>query len=260
MEPIEFTNRKHQTIVGDLHIPTGPVAGTVVLEPGWRGDRYTNVVQVMTHTFLDHGMQVLVFDATNSMGHSDGDFLHNTQGTHYEDLEDVVMYARKQLWFRGPLLVSGYSRGGYAAVRFAQSHPTRTDYVVALAPVVSGQLSAKTFQKNDPEGYKQWLKNQPPAPTSGQSGLRKLWSNIRRRVNHDLRPQAHQVRVPILLLAGDQDDRCPPKHIKKLHTKIGSTQKKLAIIANANHDFDNPQNRTDIAQKLSQWLEQTVVH
>ncbi|MFW0870847.1 MAG: alpha/beta hydrolase [Patescibacteria group bacterium] len=258
MERHILHNRKKQTIVGILYTPQYHPRGTAIISPGWRSNKDEAVVIAIKEAFIRARFQVFVYDATNSQGESDGDPALSTHGLHYEDLEDVVMWAREQKWFISPLVVSGHSRGAYAAVRFVQSHPTRVRYLVAVAPVVSGQLSDKTFKQNDPLGYARWSERKPEMPNTDYSGVRRLWSKIRRRVNYDLRPQAHLILIPTLLVGGNRDVRCPPRHLRKLHRAIGSRDKTLEIIEKAVHRFSTPESQSALSDTIYRWLSQRL--
>lgn len=254
MEQYTLVNRRDQHISALLYRPKQTVRGTMILEPGWRENKMSAVVQSIRDAALDVGVQVLVFDATHSMGSSDGDPETATYGLHYEDFEDAVVWAHRQDWFHTPMVVSGHSRGAYAAVRFAQSHPMQVGMLVAVAPSVSGQLSRKTFRKNDPDGFQQWKEMRPERPSRLDSGLRALWSKIRRRVNHDLRPQAHLITMPTLLIGGQQDERSPEGHLRKLFEAMAARDKTIKIIDGATHDFETAYEQGQLESTINQWL------
>jgi len=158
MEKIELQNRKGQKIVGVLEKPEGEAKGTAVLQHGWGSNKDKPTIQAIKKGFINAGFQTFNFDATNASGESDGDYEKSTLGLHWEDLEDVVVWLKKQVWALKPLALSGHSKGGYSVVRYVEEHPGDIDYLIPVAPVVSGKLSFDSHMKRDSEGFNKWKK------------------------------------------------------------------------------------------------------
>lgn len=156
MQKLELKNRHGLKIVGDLEKPNGEIRGTCVILHGWGAHRNKDTVQVAKKGFLESGFQTFNFDATHSFGESDGDFEKSSMMTFWEDFEDVTKWVQTQEWFVGPLALSGHSKGGYAAVRYAEEYPDEVSYLVPIAPAISGKLSYQAREERDPEGLKEW--------------------------------------------------------------------------------------------------------
>ena len=69
-------------------------------------------IQVFAEAFLDNGYTVVRFDTTNTFGESDGNYEEATTTNYYEDLEDVIEWAKSQSWYEESFCLSGHSLGG----------------------------------------------------------------------------------------------------------------------------------------------------
>ncbi len=255
MIKIELRNRKNQKIIGVLEKPEGDIIGTSILEHGWGGSKERPTMQALKRGFLDSGFQTFNFDATNSFNESDGDFEKSTMQLHYEDFEDVAKWTQKQEWFIGPMALGGHSKGGYAVVRYAEEYSNEVNYVISIAPVVSGKLSFEAHERKEPGGIERWKKEEVIEEVSknGQT-KRKHWFQMEERLAHDLLPKADKLIMPILLIVGSEDTSCPPDHTKILYDKIASNKKEIKIIDGALHSFQT-QDEVEICKTIVRdWL------
>ena len=158
MEKLSLKNRKGQTIIGVLEKPENSIKGTCVIEHGYGGFKEQDQIQAIKDAFLENGFVTFNFDATNSFNESDGEFIEATLGLHYKDLEDVAKWTQKQNWFRKPLALTGHSMGGYAVTRYAEEYPDEVDYLIPVAPVISGKLSFEAHERFSPGDLETWKK------------------------------------------------------------------------------------------------------
>lgn len=256
MERIELKNRKDQKIVGVLEKPEVEIRGTCIVQHGWGDHRNKPTIQSAKNAFLESGFQTFNFDTTNSIGESDGDYDKATLGLHHEDFEDVAKWAQEQDWFKGPLAVTGHSKGGYAVVRYAEDYPEKVSLVVAVAPVVSGKMSDEAHKKHYPEEYKE-LKEKGFIEKVGKSGaiFRNSWSQVEERVDHDLLPNASKVTIPILLIVGSEDKFCLPQ-TKALFDALPEGNKEMKIIEGAPHSYSETKDQEACKKYIKDWLTQ----
>jgi len=255
METIKLKNRKGLNIVGDLEKPAGEIRGTCIVQHGWGGHRKKPTIQTVKNAFLNAGFQTFIFDTTNSFGESDGDFEKSTLGQFAEDFEDVTKWAQEQEWFIGPLAVTGHSKGGYSAARYAEKYPDEVGYVVPIAPVVSGTLSFETHKKHKPEELKKW-EEEGVLERVGKEGdiKRQHWYQMEERLNHDLLPDANKLTMPTLLIVGSEDTSCPPEHIKMLFDAIPDGNKEMYIIEGAPHSYYEKTEQDECRITIEEWL------
>ncbi len=254
MEKIELKNRKGQKIVGVLEIPKGEIKGTCIVQHGWGGNRNKPTVQAMKGAFLESGFQTFNFDTTNSFGESDGDYEKSTLGLHWEDFEDVTKWAQKQDWFVGPLALTGHSKGGYSAIRYAEEHPEEVSYVVPVAPVASGKMSFEAQKRYHPEKFKE-LKEKGVIEKIGKDGniKRNYWFQFEERLQHDLFPNITKVTMPVLLIIGSEDTSCF-EQTEVLYNALPEENKEIKIIKGAPHSYYEVKEQEACKRYIRDWL------
>ncbi|PID99032.1 hypothetical protein CSA80_02860 [Candidatus Saccharibacteria bacterium] len=257
MKRVELCNRKGQKIIGLLAKPKRKVKGTAVVQHGWSGQKEQAHIIAMQEVFLENGWQTFNFDATNSFNESDGDFPDARLGLHYEDMEDVCQWVRRQDWFVPGLAVSGHSMGGYAAARYGEDHPEEVQSVAAIAPVVSGNLFTEAIERDQPGLLAKWKTD----------GIWVLESSSRRDIvkrapyavyeelqRHDLLPNAARLTMPVFLFVGSDDASCPPDHVRQLFDAIPHRNKVFEILKGAPHTYTTEHDLRCLKNSLSKWL------
>ena len=126
---------------GIAHIPDRlPRALAVIAHPlpTMGGTMENKVAVTLAKTFAELGCVTLRFNF-RGVGASAGEFTGGAGET--EDMVAVAHYAREQFGEELPLLLSGFSFGGYVAARAAQQ--LRPQHLVLAAPAV-GRFAAST--------------------------------------------------------------------------------------------------------------------
>lgn len=255
MQKLFIKNRHDQKIAVEVNeVPNS--RGLVFIEHGLGGFKEQPHIQFMAKIFQDASYTTVLFDATNSIGESDGEYEKVTMQSYYEDLEDVISWAKLQTWYQEPFSVAGHSMGAYSAVQFAEDNPTLVNNVVAWAPVVSGELNKSTETAEDikqweESGWKIRISNSKPGVE-----LRLPWSHLQERLKHNLLPQANNLTMPIIIMVGEKDVPCPVEHQKMLLAAIPSVNKKLVIIKDAPHTFRDENQLNELKEELYSWLSQ----
>lgn len=255
MQKMELANRNGLKIVGVLESRNNTPRGTCIVQHGWGGHRDKDTVQAIKNAFLDADFQTFNFDATHSFGESDGDFEQSTLGTFWEDFEDVANWVKKQDWFIAPLAVTGHSKGGYAATRYAEEYPEEVGFAVPVAPVISGELSFEAHKENDPEALAKWEKEGTLTRVGSEGDVKvQHWSQMIERLNHDLLKKGSALTMPILFVVGSEDTSCPPKHIQKLFDVIPNGNKDFQIIQGVPHSFHKKDEQEACKKVIEDWL------
>ena len=122
------------SLEGIVHLPEGAARAIAVVAhplPTMGGTMDNKVAVMLAKTFVELGCVSLRFNF-RGVGASEGEF---TGGDGEEqDMIDIVRYAREQFGEELPLLLSGFSFGGYVAARAANFlHP---QHLVLAAPAV----------------------------------------------------------------------------------------------------------------------------
>lgn len=204
-------NRKGQKIA--VAVDEKPDAKELVfIMHGLGGFKAQPHLQAMADVFEENGFSVVLFDTTNSFGESDGDYSDATTTNYYEDLEDLIAWARVQSWFKKPFWLAGHSLGGICAALYAQNYPEEVKAIAPTSTVVSGQLS---LDVHPPEKVEGWKKSGWRIEESGSvPGLiKKLkWSHFEDRLKYNLLDKAEKLTMPVLMVVGDQDQTTPLAH------------------------------------------------
>ena len=90
-------------------------------------------MQVMEDIFFKHGFNVVNIDATNSNNNSDKSEEGITFTGHYNDLEDVISWAKTQSFYKEPFALAGHSLGARACVLFASKEPHLVNLLLCLS-------------------------------------------------------------------------------------------------------------------------------
>ncbi len=258
MKKFELKNRKGQKIVGVLKVPLGGVKGTCVIQHGWGSHKNKRVPKALEETFAEEGFQTFNFDATNSFGESDGDYEKSTLGTFWEDFEDVTNWVQLQDWFKLPLLVSGHSKGGYSATRYAEEYPEKVGYLVAVAPIVSGKLSFETHEKRDPGSLDRWKNQEVIEKIDSEGNLkRNHWYQMEERLNHDLLLKVERLTMPTVLIVGDEDDSCFDQ-TKILFQEMPKKKASIKILEGLPHSYRTSEHLNTFKMTLKGWLKKNT--
>jgi pimeloyl-ACP methyl ester carboxylesterase len=253
----EIRNRYGLTIVGDISFPENPIGVGVVLH-GLGGFRQGDVLKVLENTLLGSNFITVNFDATNSKGESGGKYEDATLGKHYEDLIDVVSWVKSQDWYIPKLILTGHSMGAYAVAQYAEDYPQDILGIFPFAPVISGELSFEAQQKFEPEKLKNWKETGWFTRTSvSKPGVELTlpWSHMEERLNHNLLIKARNIKMPILIVVGENDTSCPPEHQQIFLDAIpDTTDKEFHIIKDAPHTFREENQLKQLEHIFDSWL------
>lgn len=234
--------------------------GLAFVMHGLSGNKDQPHIQTFAKAFARQGFTVVRFDTTNTFGESEGRYEDATITSYYEDLEDVIEWARSQEWFQEPFALSGHSLGGISTALYAERHPERISLLAPISPVVSGALGIQYKELHDPEKLAKWRKTgwKEEESVSTPGLIKRLpWSHMEDRLKYDLLPDAHTLTMPVLLIVGDKDDSTPPEHIELLYAALPGP-KQLHIIPDAPHTFRTPEHLHTIEEMMSTWIESTI--
>src|SRR5258708_2914625 len=234
----EIKNRKGQKIVVLVEGENNS-AGLGFVMHGLGGFKEQPHVQTVAETLLANHYIAVRFDTTNTFGESDGNYEDATTTNHYEDLEDVISWAKTQPWFKSPFVLIGHSLGGISTALYAEHFPEEVKALAPLGTVVSGKLNLQSPLYRGNNILEQWKKTGwLEEPSKSRPGLikRLKWSHMVDRQKYDLLPEAAKLTMPVLLVVGENDQPCPPEHQKILFEQLPGL-KELHIIPGAPHTF-----------------------
>lgn len=203
-------------------------------------------IQTLANAFLENNISVVRFDTTNSLGESEGDYLNATTTNYYEDLEDVIFWAKQQDWYEEPFYLAGHSLGGLCPAIYSTKNPDKVKALAIASTVVSGKLFLEEFSEEQIEdGY---LQRSKP--------YKKLkWEPFKKDLlQFDLLENADKLTMPVLMIVGEKDSGTPPKHQRLILDKLPG-KNELHIIKDAPHTFKDERHLKEIKTLFDKWLE-----
>lgn len=231
--------------------------GLAIILHGLGGFKEQGHIEAFAEAFKESGYTVLRFDATNSFNESEGQFENASVTKHYQDLEDIIAWAKKQDWYIEPFVLAGHSLGGIAVLLYALNFPKEVKAVAPISTVVSGQLRLEAHKLFlGEEHLKDWQKTGWYEYESfSKPGLIKRlpWSHMEDNLKYDILPKADKLNLPVLLIVGEHDTSTPFTHQQMLYEKLPGP-KELHIIKGATHTFHNQEYLTEIKQIFKNWI------
>jgi pimeloyl-ACP methyl ester carboxylesterase len=228
--------------------------GLVFVMHGLGGFKEQPHIQTFADAFRENDFTVVLFDTTHTYGESEGLYEDATTTNYYEDLEDVISWAKTQTWYKEPFWLVGHSLGGISTALYAERHPNEVKALAPISTVVSGELSVETKKsrgKLDEWKRTGWLIQE----SESKPGLiKKLkWAEMEDRMKYDLLPEANKLTMSVLLIVGDKDDGTPPEHQKILFDKLPG-KKEMHVIKNAPHTFRDSEHLAEIKIIFDKWI------
>jgi len=222
------TNRYGLKIVCDIWIPENSSGLDFVMQ-GLGGHKEEETVQTISKTIFNNGFIVINFDSTNSFGESEGEYKNATMQMHFEDLVEVIAWAKSQFWYKELFVLSGHSLEGYVVARYAEDYPEKVKTIFPHALVVSGDLSYQAGEiSGEIKTWKEtgwWISESKSKP----SLIKRLpWLHMEERLKHNLLPNAGKITMPILFIIGEHDRYCPPEHQKILYKALMNYRERVS--------------------------------
>lgn len=256
MEKLTIKNRKDQNIAVLLD-RAQEQKGLAFVMHGLGGFKEQDHIDTFASAFRDRDFTVVRFDTTNTLGESDGKYEDATITNYYEDLEDVIEWARTMEWYQEPFALSGHSLGGICTALYAQKYPERVSLLAPISPVVSGALSMEAHIKSDPDYIAEWEKTgwRISESRSKPGVVKRLpWSHMLDRLEYDLLPKASLLNMPVLLIVGEADDVTTPEHIEILFNALPGP-KEFHVIQGAPHTFRDEAHLNEIKSLFLSWID-----
>lgn len=265
MQKLTIKNRHGLKLVIQVDTPANPRQLAFVAH-GQGGHKEQKHIQALADAFLENGFRVVRFDATHSIGESEGDIADVTYTGYIEDLEDVITWARTQPWFQEPFALCGHSMGGLSTAWYAEHHPQEVLCLAPLSAFVNFQLYSDYARAHKPGFMEEWeRKGYFESESRSKPGVVKRigWGVAEDSKRYDLLRRATSLTMPVLLMAGDQDTSTPYEQQLELFNHIHGSNKTIIKVANAKHSFsndtDSEQKWREVTEIIGEWLKDIKV-
>ena len=90
-------NRKNEKIAVIVNLAEMQ-NGLVFIMHGLGGFKEQDHLQTIASSFQKSNYTTVLFDTTNTLGESDGNYENATTTNYYEDLEDIISWSARQNW------------------------------------------------------------------------------------------------------------------------------------------------------------------
>jgi uncharacterized protein len=214
-------------------------------------------IQIFADVFKENGFTAVRFDARDTIGESEGKMEDATITGYYQDLEDVINWAKTQSWYMEPFWLAGHSLGGICIALYAENHPAMIKALAPVSTVVSGKLS---YEAHDPKELEEWKRtgwNIRESRSKPGVIIKSKWTNMEDRLNYDLLKNTDKLKMPVLLIVGDKDTSTPLKHQQILLESLPG-KKELHIIKGAPHTFKESAHLKEIKDIFNDWIKNNL--
>ena len=246
-------NRKGQNVVVIIEELENQ-KGLAFVMHGLGGFKEQDHIQIMAEAFQERGYTVIRFDTTNSIGESDGRFEDVTVTNYYEDLEDVISWAKSHNWYQEPFCLAGHRIGGMCISLYTEKYPEKVKALAPISTVISGKLKFETLPK---EEFEKWKKTgwRVTESKSKPGVIKRLpWSHMEDRLKYDILDKVDRLTMPVLLIIGENDESVSPEHQKILYEKLPS-RKEFHLIKDAPHTFREGAHLKEIKEIFLKWID-----
>jgi pimeloyl-ACP methyl ester carboxylesterase len=211
-------------------------------------------IATVAEFFKQKNYNTLRFDATNTFGESDGKFENATFTSYYEDLEDVINWAKTQEWYKEPFVIAGHSLGGLCAMLFAEEYPLIVKAIVSISAIISGKLASEKYPKEildevKRKGIYEWKDG---------NRIKKLkWNFLEDALKYDSLRNISAITMPVIIIVGEYDSEAPVSDQKILYDSIPG-KKDLKVIKGAPHIFKDKGHLDEIKNLLGEWIKESI--
>jgi pimeloyl-ACP methyl ester carboxylesterase len=248
-------NRHNLSVIVEISAPEKSI-GLVFMQHGVSGCKEEPHIIAIRDTFNANNYTVVSIDSSHGLGDSEGNLENFTATTHYHDLEDVISWASNQDFYSEPFVLAGHSMGGFSTLNYTIHYPDKVKAVAPIAVAISGNFLDQAYYNKDPAMHEKWKlegKIQKQSKIHPERKAFVSWNFIEEFKTHDLLKNANQVRVPVLLIVGEEDPSTPLEHQQKLF-EILETDKELNIASKTGHSFYENSGREEMADHLDRWI------
>ncbi len=253
-----FIKNRHDEKIAVVVEEKPNAKGLAFVMHGLGGFKEQPHIQTFAEAFRSNDFIVILFDATHTYGESEGLYEDATTTNYYEDLEDVINWAKTQGWYKEPFWLAGHSLGAFVMALYAERYPKKIKALAPISTVVSGKLSAESSSetiKLDDWKRTGWLIRESE---SEPGRIKKLkWAEMEDRLKYDLLPEVNKLTMPVLLIVGGNDTSTPAEHQKILFEKLPG-KKEMHIIKDAPHTFRDPVHLKEVKDIFDKWIKSNL--
>ena len=218
------------------------------IQHGFSGDKNEKHLVILEEKMVTLGYTVVIFDSTNSVNESDSTKEGITFTSHYNDLEDITIWAKQQQWYKEPFALGGHSMGATSIAFFAQNYPTLVNLLMPLS-LAWGRGSSYEPQK-DPKEMQDWKDNGYFYKYSSRrvEPFKVPYSFLEDLKTYDFIANADKITADTILIIGDQEHQVRLDDNTELFNKL-TCKKELIILPGVPHALTKTKEHEDLYRK-----------
>lgn len=225
---------KNSAIAAVIHYPQKIEEKLAILLPGYLDSKdYAHLI-ALAEDLKNKGYTVVRFDPTGTW-ESGGTIADHTVSQQFEDVKSVLEYMLHKSAYKH-ILLGGHSRGGLVSILYATKDP-RISAVLALMPppILIRTVNKRKIIQWEKDGFRISVRDIPGKKIEKKE-FRVPYANMKKDRRYNVLGEINNLRVPLLLIAGEGDDVVFPDDVKKIYDQANEP-KKFTIIKNINHDY-----------------------
>jgi len=232
VEKITITSPNGKSLAAAVHYPDKVSEKLAILCPGYLDSKdYQHLIN-LAEDLAEQGYTVIRFDPMGTWK-SEGDISDYITTQYLEDIKNVLEYMLQQTDYKHVLL-GGHSRGGMVSILYAARDP-RISLVLGIMPS-SGRTMAGGRREEWKETGFSISKRDLPENRNGKREYRVPYSHVEDRDKYNVVEDVKQVKVPIILIAGELDELVLPEYVKEIFDEANEP-KRMVIIEGIGHDY-----------------------
>jgi len=220
---------------------------------GFGGFKEQKHIELMAQSFYNSDYTTIRFDTTHTIGESEGNMEEANLTNYYEDLEDVIKWSKGQTWYQEPFCLAAHSLGGICIILYALKYFKEIKALAPISTVVSGKITLDDFKSEDTAEWEKtgWAIQESHSKLGVVKKMR--WLQFKQDIlQYDVLPQVGQLKIPILLITGENDQCLDSQKLLFDHL---ATQKELHIIKGAKHTIREEKQLKEFKDIFDKWIE-----
>ena len=216
-----------------VHYPKKQSDRLAILVPGYL-DSKDYVHLVMLAEDLSHiGYTAVRFDPAGTW-ESEGDISEYTIARELDDVGDIISFMLREKTYSS-IALAGHSRGGAVSILYAARDPRISAVCAIMAPPALRRVASdEKIARWKKDGFRASLKNVPDS--MNEKVFRVPYAVVEESIKYDLPAEVGKLHIPLLLIAGDNDEQVLPRDVKKIY-ELAHEPKKFISLKGVGHVY-----------------------
>jgi len=247
---LAFKDSEGHRVSGILALPPSHTNRVAILCHGFLSNKNSTTNKVLTSLLLEWGIATIRFDFFGQ-GESEGPFEQITVSLAVKQVLAALDLVASKGYRRVGLV--GSSFGGLVALHAASEWPSLSCLALKCPVPDFPEMMELEFGRH---GTAEWKRTGTIPDVTGGPGRVKLqygfYEDCVRHLGYDA---AKIITAPTLIVQGDRDEYVPLHQSRRLYDALQS-EKRLEILAGADHQFSRPEDFRRMTTMLADWMVQ----